>query len=130
MPKPDEKDPAAAPEERLTPAGWAERKSIAAKADPAKPWIEPVSSDFRYHPADVLHGWSHHAYNYQAPADELLLTEADFDAALTAAAAYPATPAHAAAVAPHAPFKKQLEAEQKKADDAKAAELAVSKDKR
>jgi hypothetical protein len=110
--------------ERLTPASWAERKGIAPKADPARPWIEPVSSNPHYHAADVLHGWSHHAYHYQAESDAFRITEEDFDLALDAGAAFPAQPAHLAAVTPSCPFKAEHEAKAKAAAEAaaKAAE--------
>jgi len=113
----------------LTPAQWAERKGIAPKADPNKPWIEPVSSDFRYPAADVLHGWSHHAFHYQDPKAAFLISEQDFDKALEAAAGYPACGPHEPAVAEHCPFKKEFKA-RKDAETAatKAAEEAAKKE--
>lgn len=116
----------AAAAERLTPAQWAERKGIAPKADTARPWLEPIAKSsqaspngIHLHAADVLHGWSNHAYNYQSEADALLMTEEVFDAALAAAAGYPACNAHLPAVAPRAPFRVEIEARAKA--DAKSA---------
>lgn len=107
--------------ERFTPAQWAERKGIAPKADPARPWIEPISKNPHYHATDVLHGWSNHAYHYQAEADALLLTEEDFDLALAAGAAFPALPAHMPAVAKSCPFRDEHEARAKSEAEAAAA---------
>lgn len=48
--------------------------------------------------ADKLHGWSKHAHHYQDK--PLLLTQADYEAALAAGGTYPTTPAHAPACSP------------------------------
>jgi hypothetical protein len=124
----------AAVADKLTPAQWAERKGIAPKSDAARPWIEPVakstkecSNGIHLHAADALHGWSNHAYNFQAESDALLLTEAEFDAALVAAAGYPACNAHLPAVAPKAPFRAEIEARAKKEAEAKAKAEADAK---
>lgn len=105
----------AEPAEKLTPAEWAERKGIAPKAQ--YPWEEPVSSDWRYPSAALLFGWTHDAYNYQAR--PFKLSEADFDAALKAASEYPNGEPPEAAIAPHAPFRKQLAAEKQAREAAK-----------
>jgi hypothetical protein len=121
-------------EEKLTPTQWAERKGIAPVADPARPWIEPVAKSTKecangihLHAADALHGWSNHAYNFQAEADALLLTEAEFEGALKAAAGYPACNAHLPAVALKAPFRAEIEARAKKEAEAKAKAEADAK---
>ncbi len=122
--------PAAEPPvvEKLTPAQWAERKGIAPKVNPLMPFIEPVAKSTKdcplgihLHAADVLHGWSHHAYQYQAEADAFLIEEKDFDEALKAAAAYPELPAHAAAVAQSCPFHAEHAARAKSEAEAAAA---------
>lgn len=117
--------------EKQTPLAWAVGLGIAPKANPLMPFIEPVAKStqecpngIHYHAADVLHGWSHHAYNFQADADAFLLSKEDFLGALAAAAEYPACGAHMPAVAKHAPFRKELEA--RAAAEKSAAE---SKDK-
>jgi len=104
--------------EKLTPAEWADRKGIAAKPDPTRPWLDPVAKSteacplgIHLHAADTLHGWSWEASQYQAPADAFRISEQDFDAALKAGAAYPAEPAHLPAVATHHPKRKELAAE-------------------
>jgi hypothetical protein len=82
--------------ERLTPHAWGERLGLCEKADPARPWVES-HADWRFAAADKLHGWSDHAHHWQGEGQQLLLTEADFQAALQAGADYPAKPAHAPA---------------------------------
>lgn len=89
--------------ERLTPHEWAERKGHIEHADPARPWRSP-NIEYRYAAADALYGWSRHAYHYQAEHDRFLIAESDYDAALEAAAQYPAKPPHRAAVAPSCPY--------------------------
>lgn len=79
--------------DKLTPLEWAERNGMLGKADPRFPQIAP-SVSAAYAAADALHGWAHDAHNYQAPGQQLKLTEADFNAALEAGLAYPAKPAH------------------------------------
>lgn len=102
--------------ERLTPQAWGEKLGLREKADPARPWIES-HADWRYAAADKLHGWTDHAHHWQGPGQELLLTEADFNAALQAGADYPEKPAHGPACGKgfedRALTKEQLEAKAK-----------------
>ncbi|HEV8246076.1 MAG TPA: hypothetical protein VGP93_09925 [Polyangiaceae bacterium] len=94
MAKKNEDDGAPSPGgELLTPAGWAERKGLAAKPDPSRPWESPQKSAM-YAAAEVLHGWAQDAHDYQGAHQELVISEADFTAALIAAGKYPAAPAH------------------------------------
>jgi hypothetical protein len=118
--------------DKQTPAAWAVELGIMPARDPARSWVEPVARSTKeakdgvhYHAADELHGWSHHAYNFQAPADALLLSKDDFLAALAAGAGYPACGAHMPAVAKSAPFREELEA--RAAADKAAAEAAKKK---
>lgn len=87
---------AAAPEpEKRTPHEWAERLGQYKKAHPHMPQLRSHYG-WKHAAADSLHGWSLHAHHYQA--DPLLLTQADYLAALDAAAEYPLKPAHAPAL--------------------------------
>jgi len=81
---------------KRTPADWAKVLEFSKPADPRLPQSEP-HTDWQHAAADVLHGWSRHAYHYQA--DPFEISEADYRAALEAGANHPPTPAHAAAIA-------------------------------
>lgn len=91
--------PAAAGAELLTPEQWGERKGNVVVTTPERPWVEPHSKNF-HDEAATLHGWKSHAYDEQNPTKAFHLSEADYDAALAAAAEFPACPAHAAALPP------------------------------
>jgi hypothetical protein len=88
---------AAAGTEKLTPNEWARRKALLVEASPEKPWVEQHATGFHAE-AEQLHGWAWHSQNYQSPEQAFRLTEADYDAALAAAAEFPAKPAHEAAI--------------------------------
>lgn len=86
--------PAVAPE-MLTPEQWAEKLGHVKKASPFTPQLSTHYS-WQHAAADSLHGWAQHAHHYQgAP---LMLSQADYQAALEAAAEYPNKPAHTAAL--------------------------------
>ena len=113
--------------ERLTPHTWAEKLGLADKSDPARPWIE-THSDWRFAAADKLHGWTDHAHHWQGEGQQLLLTREDFEKALEAGAAYPATPAHGPACGKgfedRALTKAELDAKAK--EKAKGAEVKTN----
>lgn len=82
---------------KLTPEQWAEKLGQVRKAPQHQPQLRTHYA-WQHAAASSLHGWEQHAHHYQnAP---LLLTQADYQAALDAAAEYPAKPAHAAALSP------------------------------
>lgn len=85
----------AAAVEMLTPWQWAEKLGHVTKASPFTPQLRTHPS-WQHAAADSLHGWSQHAHHYQA--EPLLLAQADYLAALEAAAEYPNKPAHAPAL--------------------------------
>ena len=74
-----------------TPEEWAKRLGHVCVAPEHMPQLR-THYDWRHAVADALHGWSQHAYHYQA--EPLLLTETHYCAALDAAAEYPTKPAH------------------------------------
>lgn len=94
--KKEEAPLASAQSSMLTPAEWAGRKGLIGKIDPLRP-DEPPNKHWTYAAADALHGWTADAHDYQGEHQALRLSESDFDAALVAAAGYPAVPAHEAA---------------------------------
>jgi len=88
--------PVAAPApEMLTPEQWAQKLGHVKKAPPFQPQLSAHYS-WQHAAADSLHGWAQHAHHYQG--EPLLLSQADYEAALDAAAEYPNKPAHAAAL--------------------------------
>lgn len=91
--------PPAASAEVLTPDEWARRKGLLVERTEKTPWVEPHAKGF-HDEAGTLHGWKRHAYSEQDPAKAFRLSEQDYDAALKAAAEYPAAPAHAPALPP------------------------------
>jgi hypothetical protein len=92
----EEEDEAEA-EERCTAEEWAKRLGHIQQANPHVPQ-SITHYDWRHACADVLCGWSRHAYHYQN--DPLLLTQEDYETALENAAEYPNKPAHEPAMSP------------------------------
>jgi hypothetical protein len=78
-----------------TPLEWAEALGYIVRANPKLPQSE-THAKWQHACADALYGWSVHAYNYQAPADRFVISEADYRKALECAAEHPV-------VAPHEP---------------------------
>ncbi len=85
--------------ELLTPEQWGERKGNVVVTTAERPWVEPHRKGFHAEAAQ-LHGWDAYAYNQQDPTKAFRLSESDYDAALAAAAEFPACPAHTAALPP------------------------------
>ncbi len=108
-PGPEQSSPAG---ELKTPREWAIAKGHLLLANPVNLpagaiRIGPAATDRTFPPyvaADVLHGWSESAHHAQGE-KAFKLSEADYDAALVAAAAYPAVAPHARAVTKECPFK-------------------------
>lgn len=76
-----------APEpKRMTPAQWAEKLGHINHADPRIPQ-SVTHADWQHAAADALYGWSQHAYHFQS--QPFLLSQADYENALGAAAKYP-----------------------------------------
>lgn len=89
--------------ERLTPREWAQKLGhITAKRLNTPDVVEPTHPF--YAAADALHGWTADAHHNQG-AKAFKLTQADYLAALKAAAEYPCVPAHGAAITPSCPIK-------------------------
>jgi len=86
-----------APAPKRTPEDWAERLGHIKKRDKRIPQSE-THPDWQHAAADKGHGWSKHAFHYEK--DPLLITQADYEAALEAAASYPTTPLHEPAMSP------------------------------
>lgn len=90
-------EPKAKPPKTKTPDEWGRAQGRYREVNPL---VAQVKShfDWRHAVADKLHGWSKHAYHYvDLP---LEISEADYNAALEAAANYPNVPAHGPAVSP------------------------------
>lgn len=83
---------------KRTPRHWAQFKGHEA-SPPKFSWQLPVRNA-TYAAAAALHGWDAHEHHFQAPGSELLISEADYDAAILAGADYPAVPAHGPALSP------------------------------
>lgn len=115
--------------QRLTPHEWAERKGLITKLDPARPWIQETV-DVSHAAADQLHGWTHHAYNYQGEDKRFLITEEDYDAARKAAMEYPAGEPHEKAIAPNCPHREEFAQRKLKAEQVKAAAEQAAKEER
>ncbi len=104
MPQEDKPEPKAPKAELLSPSDWAKRKGHLKSED--VPVNEVLGTgphySWQHACADAAHGWSHHAYHYQA--EPLLLSEADYMAAIDAACPKEGLPLqHEPARAPHAP---------------------------
>jgi hypothetical protein len=82
--------------ETKTPHDWAVAHGRYVSVNPL---IPQVSNHYKpdHAAADLLHGWTRFAYDYQA-APTFRLSEADYLAALEAARTYPVNPAHEAAI--------------------------------
>lgn len=87
--------PAAPEPVKLTPAQWAEKLGHMRRADPRIPQ-SVTHADWQHAAADRLYGWAKHAYNFQT--QPFLLSQADYELALEAAAQYPLKAPHAAAL--------------------------------
>lgn len=88
-----------APGETKTPRDWAVIKGHYFLANPLIPQVQSHAR-LEYAVADQLHGWTQHEHHF---ADRpFLLSESDYDAAVTAALNHPNTPAHSAALPPKA----------------------------
>ena len=87
-----------------TPDAWAKELG---NFKAGNPFIPQVSENYSlaHSAADRLHGWSEHAYQFQAESDALLITREDYEAALAAALKFPT-------VAPHGPALSRLKAKQ------------------
>lgn len=86
----------AAPEKR-TPAEWAAKLGHIHQRDPRLPQSE-TRPTWQHAVADQLHGWTLHEHHFQG--QPLLLSQADYMAALEAGGEYPVTPAHGPALSP------------------------------
>src|SRR5690606_39997056 len=82
-------------EKRKTAEEWGRKNKQWKEGNPYVPQA-PSHWAWKHAVADKLHGWAEHAYHYAD--DPLLMTEADYLAALEAAANYPNTSPHAAAL--------------------------------
>ena len=92
------KEPVAvAKQELCTPSEWREKMGLIRRRDPRLPQSVDIV-DWKHQCADLLHGWSQHAYHFQS--EPLLISQADYEAALKAAGEYPATPEHKPACSP------------------------------
>jgi hypothetical protein len=89
---------------RRTPVDWAQKLGHYHEAPPHMPQLRS-RYDWQHAAADKLHGWSQQSYHYQN--EPFLLSQADYEAALAAAAEYPAMAAHEAAIAPILKLKKE-----------------------
>jgi hypothetical protein len=86
---------------RLTPAEWSAKKGHTRPADKRLPQSTP-HTDWRFAIANKLYGWAERAYHFQHPRDAFRISEADYLAALGAAAEHPTVPPHAPALTPEA----------------------------
>lgn len=85
------------PSPKLEPHEWAEKLGNFRGKDSRL----PQSQDFftpAHAAADFLHGWSKHRHHFQSA--PLLITQADYEAALEAAGGYPVTQPCEAALSP------------------------------
>lgn len=89
--------PAPAAQPKLQPHEWAKKTGHYRRGDPRLPQSTDLY-DAVHVAADVLHGWSKHRHHFQSA--PILLTQADYEAALKAAGEYPVTPAHEPALSP------------------------------
>ena len=72
-----------------TPLEWAEKLGH---------FRNGLAWDWRYAAADQLHGWGRSAHHFQGEGRKLKLTQDDYEAALKAAAKFPAVGPHQAAL--------------------------------
>lgn len=114
-----------------TPADWGHRKGNLFAPSERQPWVEVHARNFHAE-ADALHRWSEHAHHFQPrqledgtvdPTGVFVLTEADYEKALEAAAGFPACGPHKPALAP---FKGRSEPEA--VQDTRAKALAAAKE--
>jgi hypothetical protein len=94
QPKPEVPKPKA---EAKTPREWAAKLGHIVKARTGIPQTFEHAS-MAHAVADKLHGWSAHEHHYQST--PLMITQADYEAALKAGGEYPVTPAHEPALSP------------------------------
>jgi hypothetical protein len=84
-------------ESKKTPEDWGKKHGHWREVNALIPETQAKSHWKAAHAtAEYLHGWADHAYHYEN--DPLLITEADYVAALEAAANYPNTPPHGPAL--------------------------------
>lgn len=95
-----ERTPAPAPAPapvKLQPNEWAAKLGHVRVGDARLPQSSQLFSAAHV-VADLLHGWTKHLHHYQSA--PLLISQADYEAALKAAGEYPSTPAHEPALSP------------------------------
>lgn len=80
-----------------TPTEWAEVLGHMRRGDSRMPQ-SVTHADWQHAAADKLYGWANHAYNFQS--EPFLLSQADYERALAAAARFPLAAPHAPALTP------------------------------